>query len=175
MTQLTDIEPSAKAYAEARAKVAEIVTQLNDGIEALKRSHMPALKRAITRAAEKHDQLKQIIEANPALFVKPRTVIYHGVKLGLKKGTGGITFDDADQVVRLIKKHFPEQADVLVITTEKPSKDALAQLTVAELKKVGCNSVEAGDQVVIKPTDSEVDKLVDTLLKGATETEVEAA
>jgi exonuclease VII small subunit len=175
MTQLTDIEPSAKAYAEARAKVAEIVTQLNDGIEALKRSHMPALKRAITRAAEKHDQLKQIIEANPALFTKPRTVIYHGVKLGLKKGTGGITFDDADQVVRLIKKHFPEQADVLVITTEKPSKEALGQLTVAELKKVGCNSVEAGDQVVIKPTDSEVDKLVDTLLKGATETEAEAA
>lgn len=175
MTQLTDIEPSAKAYAEARAKVAEIVTQLNDGIEALKRSHMPALKRAITRAAEKHDQLKQLIEANPALFVKPRTVIYHGVKIGLKQGSGGITFDDADQVVRLIKKHFPEQADVLVITTEKPSKDALRNLTVAELKKVGCNAVEAGDQVVIKPTDSEVDKLVDTLLKGATETEAVTA
>lgn len=171
MTQLTDIEPSAKAYAEARAKVAEIVTQLNAGIDSLKRDHMPALKRAITRAAEKHDQLKQLIDANPDLFKKPRTVIYHGVKLGYQKGKGGITFDDADQVVRLIKKHYPDQADVLVITTEKPAKDALAQLTVAELKKVGCNVVEAGDQVVIKPTDSEVDKLVDQLLKGATEGE----
>lgn len=169
MTQLTDIEPSAKAFSEARAKVAEIVTQLNDGIEALKRDHMPALKRAITKAAEKHDQLKQIIEANPALFTKPRTVIYHGVKIGLQKGKGGISFDDADQVVRLIKKQFPDQADVLVTTIEKPAKDALGQLTVAELKKIGCTVVDAGDAVVIKPTDSEVDKLVDTLLKGATE------
>lgn len=175
MTKLTDIEPTAKAYAEARAKVADIVTDLNSGIEALKRDHMPALKRAIARAAEKHDQLKQIIEANPDLFIKPRTVIYHGVKLGMQKGKGGIAFDDAEQVVRLIKKHYPEQADVLVVTTEKPAKDALAQLTVAELKKVGCTVVDAGDAVVIKPTDSEVDKLVDTLLKGATETEAEAA
>lgn len=168
MTQLTDIEPSAKAYADARGKVAEIVTLLNEGIEALKREHMPALKRAVTRAAEKHDQLKQIIEANPALFVRPRTVVYHGVKLGLQKGKGGIAFDDADQVVRLIKRHFPDQADVLVVTTEKPAKDALGQLSVAELKKIGCSVVDAGDAVVIKPTDSEVDKLVDTLLKGAT-------
>lgn len=171
MTQITDLENPAKAFADARAKVADIVTQLNDGIDALKRDHMPALKRAITRAAEKHDQLKQIIEANPALFVKPRTVIYHGVKIGYAKGKGGISFDDADQVVRLIKKHFPEQADVLVNTVERPVKDALGQLTVAELKKVGCTVVDAGDAVVIKPTDSEVDKLVDALLKGATETE----
>lgn len=169
MTQLTDLETPAKAFADARAKVAEIVAQLNDGIDALKRDHMPALKRAITRAAEKHDQLKQLIEANPALFVKPRTVVYHGVKIGFAKGKGGISFDDADQVVRLIKKHFPEQADLLVNTVEKPAKDALAQLTVAELKKVGCSVVDAGDSVVIKPTDSEVDKLVDALMKGATE------
>lgn len=171
MTQLTDIEPTAKAYADARAKVVEIVTDLNAGIDALKRNHMPAIKRAITKAAEKHDQLKQIIEANPNLFVKPRTVIYHGVKIGMKQASGGISFDDADQVVRLIKKHFPEQADVLINTTEKPSKDALRNLSVAELKKIGCNSVDAGDAVVIKPTDSEVDKLVDALLKGATEGE----
>lgn len=171
MTQLTDIEPTAKAYADARAKVVEIVTELNAGIDALKRDHMPALKRAITKAAEKHDQLKQIIEANPNLFVKPRTVIYHGVKIGMAKGKGGISFDDADQVVRLIKKHYPEQADVLILTTEKPSKEALGNLSVAELKKIGCNSVDAGDAVVIKPTDSEVDKLVDALLKGATEGE----
>lgn len=169
MTQITDLENPAKAFADARAKVAEIVTLLNEGIDALKRHHMPELKRAITRAAEKHDRLKQIIEANPALFVKPRTVIYHGVKIGYAKGKGGISFDDADQVVRLIKKHFPEQADVLVAVSEKPVKDALGQLTVAELKKVGCTVVDAGDAVVIRPTDSEVDKLVDALLKGATE------
>lgn len=168
-TQLTDIEPAARAYADARAKVSEIVTDLNDGIAALKRDSMPALKRALARASEKHDQLKRIIDANPGLFVKPRTVIYHGIKLGYAKGKGGIAFEDAAQVVKLIRKHLPDVADTLIKTTEEPVKGALAQLTVAELKKLGCHVVDASDAVVIKPTDSEVDKLVDVLIKGATE------
>lgn len=174
MTKLTDIEPSTKAFADARARVAEIVAELNAGIDALKRDHMPDLKRAIARAAERHDQLKQIIEANPALFQRPRTVVYHGVKVGYQKGKGGIAFDDAAQVVRLVKKHFPEQADVLIVTTERPNKDAISQLSAADLKRIACSVVDAGDMVVIKPADSEVDKLVDTLLKGATDADATA-
>lgn len=173
MTQLTDIEQRVKAFSEARAKVASIVTILNDGIEALKRDNMPDLKKAIARAAEKHDNLKVLIDANPALFKKPRTVVMHGVKVGFAKGKGGIKFDNAEQVVKLIKKHMPEQAEVLIITKETPAKDALSQLNAVELKKIGCSVVDAGDAVVIKPTDSDVDKLVDTLLKGATEGESE--
>lgn len=171
MTQLTDIEKRAKAFADARAEVAEIVSTLNDGIEALKRDNMPELKRAIARAAEKHDNLKGIIDANPQLFVRPRTVVMHGVKFGYGKGKGGIAFDDPAQVVKLIKKHLPDQAELLIITKESPAKEAIAQLSAADLKKIGCNIVNAGDAVVIKPTDSEVDKLVDALLKGATEAE----
>jgi hypothetical protein len=175
MTQLTDIERRAKAFADARAEVAGIVSLLNEGIEALKRDNMPSLKRAIARAAEKHDNLKGLIDANPQLFVRPRTVVFHGVKVGYGKGKGGITFEDGAQVVKLIKKHLPDQAEVLIITKESPAKDALAQLSATDLKKIGCSVVNAGDAVVIKPTDSEVDKLVDTLLKGATEAEAEAS
>jgi phage host-nuclease inhibitor protein Gam len=173
MTQLTDIEKRAKAFADARAEVSSIVTVLNDGIDALKRDNMPALKRCIAKVAERHDNLRALIDANPQLFVKPKTVVMHGVKIGFAKGKGGISFDDPAQVVKLIRKHMPEQADVLIITKESPAKDALAQLSAAELKKIGCHVVNAGEQVVIKPADSEVDKLVDTLIKGATEADAE--
>jgi hypothetical protein len=168
---MTQVETHAKAFAEARGKVAEIVTELNDGIEALKRDHMGALKRAINRAAEKHEQLKAVIEGAPELFAKPRTVIFHGVKVGYQKGKGGIAFDDAEQVIKLIRRHLPDVADALIAVKESPAKDALAQLSVAELKKIGCTVVDAGDAVVIRPTDSDVDKLVDALLKDATEAE----
>lgn len=170
-TTLSDIEPAARAYADARVKMAAIVTELNAGIDALRREHMPALKRAIARAAERHDQLKQIIEAHPALFERPRTVIYHGIKLGYAKGKGGISFDDPAQVVKLIARHFPGQAEVLITTVQRPAKEALAQLSAADLKKLGCSVSDAGDAVVIRPADSEVDKLVDALIKGATEGE----
>lgn len=172
MTTLNEIEARAKLYAEARERLAGIVADLNAGIEALKRQAMPDLKRAIARASTHHDQLRSLIDNAPELFVRPRSVVFHGIKLGFQKGKGKIEWDDADQVVRLIKKHFPDQADVLIVTSEKPAKDALNNLTVAELKKLGISVIEGGDAIFIKPTDSAVDKMVDALLKDATETEM---
>jgi hypothetical protein len=169
MTTLTDIETQAKRYADARDKVAGIVTALNDGIEALKRAEMPRLKKAIAAAAEHHDALKTLIEAAPELFQKPKTVIFHGLRLGLMKGKGGIAWDDADAVIAAIQKHLPEQAEALIRWTGKPLKEAINQLDVATLKKIGCRVVDTGEQVVIKPVDSAVDKMVDALMKDATE------
>jgi hypothetical protein len=172
MISLIDIEERARKYAGAREHLSGIVAALNEGIEELKRGHMKRLKKAVATAAEHHDALKALIEDAPDLFVKPRTVVFHGIKLGYQKGKGKIEWDDPDQVVRLIKKHFPDQADVLVATTERPAKDALAQLTAAELKKLGISVTDGGDAVLIKPADSAVDKMVDALLRDATEDQV---
>ncbi len=169
MTSLADIESRAKKYAEARERVAAIVTDLNAGIEALKRSEMPRLKKAIASAAEHHDALKALIEEAPELFQKPRTVVFHGVKIGYQKGRGGIEWDDADAVVLAIQKHLPDQAEALIRWTGKPLKEAINQLDVAALKKIGCRVVDTGEQVFIKAVDSAVDKMVDALLKDATE------
>ncbi|HNW37160.1 MAG TPA: hypothetical protein PKM25_19620, partial [Candidatus Ozemobacteraceae bacterium] len=68
-------------------------------------------------------------------------------------------------VVKLIRKHFPEQVDVLVKITEKPVQSALNQLTVGDLKKLGVSVSEGGDEALIKPTDTDIDKLVAKLLE----------
>lgn len=169
MTPLHEIESRAKLYAEAREKLAAIVSELNAGIEALKRKAMPNLKRAVGSAAVHHDRLKELIELAPELFAKPRTVVFHGIKVGYQKGKGAIEWQDPKQVVKLIRKHYPDLCDTLIVTKETPAKAALALLTVSELRKIGVSSVDAGDEIVIKPTDSAVDKLVDALLKEATE------
>jgi hypothetical protein len=168
MATLNEIERSAKKYAEAREHLASIVAAMNEGIEAIKRDNMKRLKKAVAEAANHHDALKALIEQAPQLFVKPRSITLNGIKLGFQKGKGKIKWDDPEQVVRLIKKHFPEQADVLIATTEKPVKEALNGLTAAELKKIGISVTEGGDAVFIKPADSAVDKMVDALLKDAT-------
>ena len=46
---------------------------------------------------------------------------------------------------------------------------------MAELKRIGVTVEETGDQIVIKPTDSEVDKLVNALLADAERIESEQA
>lgn len=169
-----EIERHAKALADARERLGAIVSELNADLDARMRQSMPALKRAVAAAADKHDALKGAIQLAPMLFVKPRTVTLHGIKLGYAKGKGSVEFDDADQVVKLIKKLHPDSVDVLIAVKEEPVKNALAQLSAAELKKLGVTVEGTSDVVVIKPTDSAVDKTVKALMKAATDEEVTA-
>lgn len=169
-TPLIQIEVKTKQYADARATLAEIVTSLNDGIEALKRQHMPALKKAVATTAQKHEELLDILKENDQAFVKPRSVIFHGVKVGYQKQRGKISYSDAESVVKLIRKHYSKSdAELMIITEEKPIKKVLDSLPVADLKKLGCTVTADSDEAFIKPTDSEVDKLVDALVKDAVE------
>lgn len=173
MPTMNEIEDRTKAYADARNRLAEIVTELQSGLDAIKRDNLPRIRRAVARTAELESALKQVIEAAPALFAKPKTVVLHGIRVGYEKGKGSISFDDEETLVRLIERKLPDLADQLVKTTKKPLKTGLAQLTVQQLKSIGCAVEEAGDQVVVRAVDRDVDRLVTALLKGATETETQ--
>jgi hypothetical protein len=174
--KMIDIEVKTKEYADARGVLADRVQRLNDEIEAAKRRLLPGIKKAVEVAAEKKAGLNSAIQAAPELFIKPRTIVICGIKVGLEKGKGKIEIpkEDEEKVVRLIEKYFPDQADVLIQTKKKPAKKALSGLTVAELKKLGITVEETGDQVVIKGTDSDVDKLVKALLKEGEQEALEA-
>jgi phage host-nuclease inhibitor protein Gam len=167
MSAIDQISKRAEVYAQVRALLAEKVTALNDGIAQLQRDHIPGIKKAVAKAAEAQASLQALIEAHPECFTKPKTQVLSGVKVGFQKGKGTISFDDADTVVARIKKHLPDQVDLLIRNKETPVKEALAQLSAADLKKIGVSVTEAGEQVVIKPVDSEVDKLVEAMLKSA--------
>lgn len=175
MSDLTTIESLTKAFADARQTLAARVRQVEAEVQAVQARHLPALREAVDTAANTRARLETAIEEAPHLFVKPRTVQWHGVKVGFEKGKGAITWDDPDQVIRLIRKHLPEQAETLIKVDEKPVKKALGQLTTAELKKIGCTVVESGDRVVVRATDSEIDKVVDQLLRAADASQDEAA
>jgi len=162
---MKEIEVLTKRYADATGVLSDQLTELGERRRALAREHLPIIKRQVTAARNAKAALSAAIDESPELFVKPRTVTFHGVRVGFQKAKGRIEFDDADQVVKLIRKHFPEQFDVLVKTTERPVKDALAQLSAADLKKLGINVVADSDEVLIKDASGEIEKLVEALLR----------
>lgn len=169
-TTLLTLDPLAKAYATKREDLASMVTLLNAQIEALKNAALPDIKKAVAKAAEKESDLTNAIDGARHLFIKPRTVVMHGIKFGLRKGSGGIDWEDDAKVVSLIEKLFPKaQAELLIKTTKKPIAKALADLDVSDLKRIGCTIESTGDVIVINPVDSAVDKIVTALLKGAAE------
>lgn len=174
MTSHADIEAAAKVYADSRAVLADRMASLADETRALRRRRLPGIRSSANTAAAACQALVDLVDGARDLFARPRTRIFHGIKVGLAKGKGKISWEDDEAVVRLTRKHFPERAETLIRIKETPSKTALAELTAAELKKLGVTVDEAGDQVVAKPTDSEIDKLVAALLEDDADTAQEA-
>lgn len=165
MATLIEIERLAKDYAAERADLNNAVAALVSELEASRRRALPKIKRLVASAKQAHAALYAAVDQSPALFEKPRTQVAHGVKFGMQKAKGKIEWEDDDQVVKLIRKHFPDQFDVLVITEYRPVKSALMNLTVKELKSIAVQATEDGDVVVIKDAVGNVDKLVKALLK----------
>lgn len=169
MSQLTEIQDLTVKYADDYSKLTEYVTELNDEMERLKRSRVKRIKVLVQRCVESKEALKAAIDSDHSLFVKPRTHVFSGMKVGLQKAKGKLDWEDDDKVVELIEKKLPDQAEILIITKKIPNCKALENLDVKELKSIGVSCVEAGDKPYIKPVDSNVDKLVAALLKDASD------
>ena len=172
MATLNEIDVKTKTFADARGQLAQAVGDLQDELRVIERKYLPIVKRRVAVAKDAQAALRAAIEESPSLFTKPRTLTLYGVKVGYQKGKGTMDWEDDERVVLLIKRHFPKQAEILISTVEKPSKAALGELPVDDLKRLGITVEGTGDVVVIKDAAGEVDKLVKALLKE--EEEVEA-
>lgn len=169
MATMQDIENLAQTMAAARDALTGTWMAQEEEIAAVKKKHLKLIRTLTAKFKAAGEQLGAAVRASPDLFAKPRTVILHGIKAGFQKGKGGLDWDDEERVVALIKRHFKEQADILIKTTEKPVKGALAELTVDELKKLGITVEDTGDVVVVRLADSDTAKMIKALLKGAPE------
>jgi anion-transporting ArsA/GET3 family ATPase len=175
MEDFAEIEKFAKDYATNLNALRTLLDNLNTEVEAITKRKMSGIRIAVIKVKEAKEILREAIDSVRSLFAKPKTRIMHGVKIGLAKGRGKIKWDDKDQVIKLIRKHFPEQAEILIKTEEEPVRDALNNLSTADLRKLGIIVSDSDDKVVIKSVDSNVDKMVAALLKDDSEDILEAA
>ena len=166
---MREIEQLTERLAEKRGELQQLVMDTQAAMEAAMRASLPALRRLVASVATLQDKVKEAVQAEPELFEKPRTQTFAGIRVGFRKLTGKMEIEDEELVVRLIEKHFADQADVLIKTTKKPVKEALAQLSAAELKKLAIEVSDTGDVVMVKPVDGAAEKILKALLKGAEE------
>jgi len=162
---LGHIETLAGVYADARRRLADLVREIESRQRRIVEDRLDEIRLALASTAEAEESLRHAIEAAPEQFDRPRTRTFHGVKVGLQKGKGKIEIDDETKTLRLIRERLPEdQAELLIKVTERVDRRMVADLTAADLKRLGIRVVESGDQVVIRPVDSDLDKLVRALL-----------
>jgi hypothetical protein len=169
------VEVATKTYAEARDHLVGLVKACNDEQKAIAELYVKDIKLAVRSCVDKLAKLRETISTYKHLFVRPKTACIHGYKVGFKKAPGAVEYDNEEQVVKLIKKHFPDRTIELIITKEVPSKDAIQRLSVADLAKIGCSLVNTAEKVVVSSLVKDSEKLVAALLKEhSSDTEVEA-
>jgi hypothetical protein len=160
---LGDIETRCAKYEDESTTLEAMIAELETDLEAVKNKHLRALKRQASVVAGCEAELIGAVETSPGLFVKPRTLTLHGVKVGLTTSVGKVAFDDEETVVKLVKKMFDSVAPDYIHTSEVPNKDALRTLDPKLLNKLGCRIDGAGDVVLVKRTAGDVEKLLTKL------------
>lgn len=166
MATMNEIEKLTEVYALARGNLAAAVEHLQARLDAVKREHLKDIRKCVALAKDAEAELRAVITGNKELFDKPRTVTLHGVKVGLQKAKGTVSWADEDAVIKRIRAQLPkDQAELLIRTEEHVHKPGVYDLAAADLKRLGIEIKGAGDVPVIKDTTGEVDKLVDALLK----------
>lgn len=165
--EIKAIDREAAKLAEDWASLVAEVTALNASLEEIRSQALPRLRRLAEDVQTHRRKVADMVWAAPQLFEKPRTVMLHGFRVGYRKGTGGIAWDDDDRVVGLIERHLPDQFELLVEIIRRPVRSALAKLPVSDLKRIGCGVIDAGDEVVVKPTAGDAERLVAPFLAVA--------
>lgn len=174
MATMKEVEELTKKYADSREALSAAVQAHEDEKRALARRNLVRIKRLLETAKERKSELALALVDSAELFVKPRTKAFHGVRVGMRKLEDRLEYD-AEQTVKLIRKHLEEdEFDRLVKTSYKPINDALAALPESVRKKIGVTLVPGEDEVTIKHTAGEIEKLVDALLAELPEEEVES-
>lgn len=165
MHTMEELEAAAKTAGTTHDVLQTAVRELEDEITALKRRRMTRIRNALGTAIEARAALLAAVEDSPELFKRPKSRAIHGVRFGFEKGKGKITWTDPDGVVRLIERHFPDSAALLIKTTKKPVRAALAKLPTQDLKRIGCQVGDTDNAPFIRMVDTELEKFVNALLE----------
>lgn len=147
---MQDIQNSTELYAALSRQFMGEVDRMETEINHIRMKHLPFVRNLAEKVFAMRETLTGMIEESPQLFVKPRTVIINGIKVGLQKGGDKVLFDDEAEVVEKIHELYGPSANMLVKTTEKVMMQPLKNLTKDELELLGCHKEEGSDEVVLK-------------------------
>ncbi len=161
---LGQIETSCERYEKASVILEQLIADLEFDLEAVKNKHLRGIKKQAAEVANLEADLYSQIETSHGLFVSPRTMTVHGVKVGLKLSPGKLEVSDEATVISMIKKYHKEDAALYIRTMEYVNKDALKTLPTEDLKKLGCKIEGAGDVVILTRVAGEVEKLINKLI-----------
>ena len=164
----------AADYAACRDRLAALVQAVREQVSTIERDTTPEILKAARKIAALHNDLQAAITAHPECFVRPRTMVVDGLKFGLQKQKGRISWEDdralCERIMKLTESGAiePQQAETLIEYRPRPVAAALEQLDAKTLKRLGVTVTLDSDAPLIKTVDSDIEKIVTQMVKQAT-------
>jgi hypothetical protein len=173
MTELEKLQSAALKLSHHTDVLRQELVLLEAEVSAAQDAHMLTI-RSLTRGVIKRQaELAEGIKAHPELFDKPRTLIVDGIKFGLRKQPGRMSWADDEQLLNRLDDLFakgevsPAQYDNVVETKYNIVSKGLEKLDAKTLKRLGVTVEADSDAVEIKSVDSDVEKMVKAVIKDA--------
>lgn len=154
----TRLDFAAQTLAEYEAEIAPI----RDRYTARLRRHASDIRIA-------REQTLALIAEHPELFVKPKSRIVHGIKLGLRKAADRWAWPEDEALVALIlERCTPEQQAAYLVTTTVGRKDAIP---TEERERLGIGCTPGQDTPVCDEQATTTGEALLALLSQVTETQ----
>ena len=170
---VSSLEAAARAFAVAHGRLTERVRRLTARVDELQHQATPEIKARADELTAAAGTLRAAIEDNPRAFVRPKTRVIAGVKVGFRKMRGQVSFVDEGKVIERIRARLPtEQAYMLIRVRESVDKTALADLELTDLRRIGVSVTADEDVVVIDAGEKDVARFVRALIKASGEDSV---
>jgi len=154
------LSKTAEDLAGKRRALMLAAADMESEVTAVRKRHMPGLRSLALKVRSATDGLKVLVAKVPELFAKPRSRKVADIQYGFRKGSGKIEWDDEEKVIARIRSKRPDLVATAIVSKESVSKEAIEQLTAAELKALGITITGAGDAAYVKAKDADTDALI---------------
>ena len=166
MTTHAELVSLCAEFEAAHEQLGEVADEIREAHRKIVKQRLRQLRHRVAKVDEAREALRDALAEAVAegLFEKPRTRAVGAVKIGLRKKPGKLAVADEARTIELIGRKMPDRRAALVKTAETVVKAALKNLSVRECASIGVVLEEDQDELVIRMSSDDVDKLVATLL-----------
>lgn len=169
MKSLQEIEAQTKKFADANNVLASTIDEMETEINLIKKEYLKRLQPLADNVSIEKALLKEAIDESRLIFVKPKTYVFHGVKVGLQSSKGSIKIIDEEKTIELIEKNLPDMVENVIKNSKSVIKESLKLLSDNELVQINCKKIPASEMVLIKSNRDEVEKFIDAMIKENTQ------
>jgi len=161
-TKLGAIELGAQEHRRNLDNLRNLLAQLEDGIESVKRQYLPSIRRAVGTTRGSRLRLAQMIQDAPDLFVSPKSREAHGLRIGFRKEPDKWLWPNMAELVSRVRERLgTAKAKALIQVQESVPRKGLTT-EIREQLDITC--VPGQDRMIIEPLDGEVDKIIQAML-----------